>query len=142
MKPFNLEAAKRGEPIITRDGRKAKFVAYVPEAEEFQQVLVLIDSHIWSCNSKGEAFAVDLCMAPPPMRSINGHEYPEPVREPLKKGQICYIPCPAVSSLYMACPWEGNLIDKFRLARGLVHLNKEAAIAQSTAIIFAGGGEA
>lgn len=28
MKPFNLEAALRGEPCVTRDGRKA-FVKYV-----------------------------------------------------------------------------------------------------------------
>ena len=27
MKPFDLEAAKRGEPIITRDGVEAHFVA-------------------------------------------------------------------------------------------------------------------
>ena len=31
-KPFNLEAAKRGEPLITRGGDKARFVAHVPEA--------------------------------------------------------------------------------------------------------------
>lgn len=28
MKPFDLEAAKRGEPIITRDGVEAHFVAH------------------------------------------------------------------------------------------------------------------
>ena len=27
MKPFDLEAAKRGEPIITRDGVEAHFIA-------------------------------------------------------------------------------------------------------------------
>lgn len=41
MKPFNLEEAKAGKPIITRDGRKVKFVAYEPMAET-HSVAVLI----------------------------------------------------------------------------------------------------
>ena len=40
MKPFDLEAAKRGDPIITRDGREVKFIAYVPEAKKSDQVIV------------------------------------------------------------------------------------------------------
>lgn len=28
MKPFNLEAAKRGEPVQTKDGRKARILAF------------------------------------------------------------------------------------------------------------------
>lgn len=32
MKPFDLEAAKRGEPIQTRDGRPAKFIAHAPDS--------------------------------------------------------------------------------------------------------------
>ena len=34
MKQFNLEAAKAGAPIVTRDGREAKFVTHIPEASE------------------------------------------------------------------------------------------------------------
>lgn len=30
MKPFDLEAAKRGEPIISRNGNVVEFVARVP----------------------------------------------------------------------------------------------------------------
>jgi hypothetical protein len=44
MKPFDLEAAKRGEPIQTRDGRPAKFIAYVPEAKKSRRVIVFIGS--------------------------------------------------------------------------------------------------
>lgn len=32
MKPFDLEAAMRGEPVVTRDGRDFKFGAYNPNA--------------------------------------------------------------------------------------------------------------
>ena len=32
MKPFDLEAAKRGEPICDRAGNPVRFIAHVPEA--------------------------------------------------------------------------------------------------------------
>lgn len=41
MKPFDLEAAKRGEPIITRDGRPVKFIAHVPEARAAHRVVIV-----------------------------------------------------------------------------------------------------
>lgn len=41
MKPFDLEAAERGDPIQMEDGRKLKFVAYVPEARPEHRVVVL-----------------------------------------------------------------------------------------------------
>lgn len=44
MKPFNLEAAKRGEPITTRDGRSVRFLAHVPEVREDCRVVVFIDA--------------------------------------------------------------------------------------------------
>ena len=43
MKPFDLEAAKAGAPIVTRDGRPARFIAHVAEAHPSQRLLVLID---------------------------------------------------------------------------------------------------
>ena len=41
MKPFNLEAAKRGDPCMRRDGEPVKFIAHVPEATEGQKVIFL-----------------------------------------------------------------------------------------------------
>lgn len=46
MKPFNLEAAKRGEPIVTRGGEAAKFIAHVPDANSDFQVVVMLDGVI------------------------------------------------------------------------------------------------
>ena len=46
MKPFNLEAAKAGAPIVTRNGRPAKFIAHVAEAHPSQRLLVLIDGAV------------------------------------------------------------------------------------------------
>lgn len=41
MKPFDLEAAKRGEPIVTRAGQTVTFIAHVPGAQPGYQVVVL-----------------------------------------------------------------------------------------------------
>ena len=46
MKPFDLEAAKAGAPIVTRDGRPAKFIAHAAEAHPSQRLLVLIDGGV------------------------------------------------------------------------------------------------
>jgi tellurite resistance-related uncharacterized protein len=43
MKPFNLEEAKAGKPLVTRDGRKARFIAHVPECKPDWRVLACID---------------------------------------------------------------------------------------------------
>lgn len=69
MKPFDLEAAKRGEPIQTRDGRPVKFIAHVPEATESQQVVVLIGNTVRARYPTGtfldfEGDDDDLFMAP------------------------------------------------------------------------------
>lgn len=70
--PFNLEAAKAGAPLITRDGRPVKFIAHVPEvSNEECKVIVLIngkcrcdhfaESGKWVTCSESD---VDLFMAP------------------------------------------------------------------------------
>lgn len=52
MKPFDLEAAKSGAPIVTRDGREARFIAHVPEFDEEYRVIVQIS---------GKSVAVSFC---------------------------------------------------------------------------------
>jgi hypothetical protein len=43
MKPFDLAAAQRGNPLVTRDGRKARFIAYVPECEPSRRIYAFVD---------------------------------------------------------------------------------------------------
>ena len=69
MKPFDLEAAKRGEPIVCRDGTPAKFIAHVPEAHPTQRLVVLIGENILGYLESGSWTGVneddtDLFMAP------------------------------------------------------------------------------
>lgn len=70
MKPFDLEAAKRGEPIVTRDGRAVSFVAYLPTLKKAcHRVIVTDGDTIQCCDERGNAIDYgphdwDLFMAP------------------------------------------------------------------------------
>lgn len=71
MKPFNLEAAKAGAPLVARDGRPAKFIAHVAEAHPSQRLLVLIDGAVHTKFENGKhasrpthIYDSDLFMAP------------------------------------------------------------------------------
>lgn len=149
MKPFDLEAAKRGEPLVLRDGRKVRFVAHVPDAHAIQRVIVVTESGgILAYNDKNGmarlncvADGSDLLMAPPPMRSIGGYEYPEPATKPLEDGQTYWVGNPVARCLYVSFIWAGSANDHHFLRRGLIQLTTEGAIAQATAMILAGGGE-
>lgn len=70
-KPFDLEAAKAGAALITRDGRAARFVAYVPEEPQTFRVLAHVTGErhtMHFCDNgaflNGEANRRDLFMAP------------------------------------------------------------------------------
>ena len=68
MKPFDLEAAIRGEPIQTRKGEPARFIAHVPEAATYK-VAALINEGIETfteegTHCKGRETGFDLFMAP------------------------------------------------------------------------------
>lgn len=42
MKPFNLDLAKSGVPIVTRDGRPARFVAHLPEVHAITARVIFV----------------------------------------------------------------------------------------------------
>jgi len=71
MKPFDLEAAKRGDPIVCRDGTPAKFIAHVPEAHEAcSRLVVLAGGEVFVLRENGTFWVddsphdFDLFMAP------------------------------------------------------------------------------
>ena len=71
MKPFDLEAAKAGAPIVTRDGRPAKFIAHVAEAHPGQRLLVLVGGAVCKSFEDGRHLSIsggdseyDLFLAP------------------------------------------------------------------------------
>lgn len=42
LKPFNLEAAKAGKPVCTRDGRKARIICFDKKCLDEQVLIVLV----------------------------------------------------------------------------------------------------
>lgn len=142
MKPFDLEAAMRGEPIVTRDGREAKFVAYVPEADVGHRLIVFIEGAqcVTSLYKTGtyldpSVSDLDLFMAPPPMLSINGHDFPEPVREPLKEGQEYWRVDLTLHDAVVGYKWGGDECEFRWLDRGLIQLTEEGAQQQLKAML-------
>jgi len=53
-KPFSLELAKQNHPLITRDGRNAKFIAYVPDANKGFNLVVMIDGNVYTTRDDGQ----------------------------------------------------------------------------------------
>ncbi len=60
-------------------------------------------------------------------RTINWHEVPEPVREPLKNGQRYYLADIALDDGVTKWSWDDDEADSMWLNRGLIHLTEEAA---------------
>jgi len=69
MKPFDLEAAARGEPLVTRGGQTAHFIAHVPELDESVCVICRVEKTLLAAYENGRSYDVgeskyDLFMAP------------------------------------------------------------------------------
>ncbi len=67
--------------------------------------------------------------------NINGFEVPEPVREPLEYRQDYYMPSIAFDPGTDHHTWRGDKYDDEWLARGLIHLTKEAAETHAKALL-------
>lgn len=82
-RPFDLEAAKAGAPMVTRDGRKARFLAHVPEAVQSAQIIAMIEGSAVPCYFHENGKFInrfddrrDLFMAPKPKRTVWVNFYP------------------------------------------------------------------
>lgn len=83
-RPFDLEAAKRGECLVTRAGRNARFIAHVPDAAEDLRIVYMVEG--CACpkfaHEDGLQFFEgwsddDLFMAPKPKRTVYVNLYRE-----------------------------------------------------------------
>lgn len=63
---FNLEMAQQDHPLVTRDGRPAKFIAYVPEADQGFKLVVMIGNTVHTTREDGKFnnWNWDLFLAP------------------------------------------------------------------------------
>ena len=54
LKPFNLEAALKGEKVVTRDGREVTDIAHLPSSMLGYTVVGVLDGNITAFTEKGE----------------------------------------------------------------------------------------
>lgn len=83
-RPFDLEAAKRGEPLVTREGKEAKFIAHVPDARKTEKLLYLVGDIVYATGEDGYSFtddSADLFMAPKPKRTAWANTYYHDTKE-------------------------------------------------------------
>ena len=65
---------------------------------------------------------------------INGHEVPEPVTHVLPYKSVYYVIDISYLDMCGKSTWENDEIDLHRLNHGLIHLDKDAAIAHAKAL--------
>ena len=69
MKPFNLQEALAGKPVVTRDGRKVEQLFYLDKAENEFKLRAVVDGSITAYTDNGCFYSEvitesDLFMAP------------------------------------------------------------------------------
>lgn len=93
LKLFDLEAAKRGERVITEQGHVLIFVAHTPQAEEYSRVVFFhpASGRHYICSEKGEPNRhygrSELFMASEEGGTMNINEYQELALRTLKEGK-------------------------------------------------------
>lgn len=139
LKPFNLEAALAGEPVVTRDGQEVSQVTLFDCSGEFPLIAVVNDG-VYSFTKQGRHYncgqpsSLDLFMKQK-THIVNGFEVPEPAKTPPKGFENYFVPSIQDDCFYFVYIWTGDPTDKKCLERGLVFLNKEDAIANAKAML-------
>lgn len=67
--------------------------------------------------------------------SINGHEFPSPLRSAPKIHSVYYFPHISESNEIDWAVWRDNKIDNLRLNRNLIHENKRDAKLHALALL-------
>lgn len=115
--------------IAYAKGKKIQGSLSGTEWKTIANPLVLIDDPTWRLRIKPETI------------TINDHEFPAPVRKPLKEGQSYWLVDPEFTPTYRRMVWGDSVKDRYCLKRGLIQLTEEGASAQAKAMIAACGGE-
>lgn len=148
LKPFDLEAALKGEPVMLRDGTKA-FIRHheteFPVGDDFRLFGILcvgLNTYTttswttqgkWRYESEGHEF--DIVGMWPKTRIINGFEVPAPEHDAPNVEDEFYIPFLSMEDYCDEFTWVGDKWDSRILKRGLVFLNEEDAIANAKAML-------
>lgn len=148
LKPFDLQAALKGEPVMLRSGEKAYIRHHETEllVENGYQITGFImregvESVLESWDTRGRFYGReqddenDIIGMYPKTRIINGFEVPAPETIAPKIGDVYYIPRICSDYFVENRIWAECSFDLCALKRGLVFLTKEDAIANSKAML-------
>lgn len=149
QKPFNLEAALAGKPVLLRNGSKAfvKFVMPNP-VSEINQIAGYVcygdgkcEVITWSIDGiygrfytkHSESFdIIGMCSQ---TINIGGFDVPKPVTEPLAVGtEYYYVDISSPFLFYEDC-WTNINTDYRLLKNGIIHLTEDNARAHAKALL-------
>ena len=153
MKPFDLEAALAGAPVVLRNGCKAYVLADTADLGECETIyrdeyplVVLVSGaggglnmHMrdGSYNEKPDnpKDIIGMWSDPPKTIRIGEYDVPEPVRKPLEDDKEYWGVDPMAEELAWKYKWNNALFCNLMLRRGLIHLTKEAAVIHAKALL-------
>lgn len=138
--PFNLEKALTGEPVMTRDGKEVTQLTLFT-VDSVYNLAGVVDGVLLRYTSEGEYLRnephyLDLFMKAK-THMVNGFEVPTPVTNPenMETGVTYYGADNTDLDWYFESVWSNDVLDKVWIARNLVFMNKEDAIANAKAMV-------
>ena len=148
LKPFDLQAALKGEAVMLRNGDKAYIRHHETEMPVLRSWEVWgfriykdgIDLMNWAYDGRyyldGEDGLLDIIGMWPKTRIINGFEVPAPETQDPEEGTTYYIPLLHTTNLYGKDVWyRDEQWHKRYIKRGMVFLNAEDAITTAKAML-------
>ena len=139
LKPFDLEKALAGEPVVTRQGEEVTQLTLF-KTNSIYTLAGVVDGELLRFTPSGEYLRnephyLDLFMKAK-TRMVNGFEVPIPVTNPenMKYGDTYYGADNTDLDWYFESVWSNDVLDKVWIARNLVFMNKEDAIANAKAM--------
>lgn len=144
LKPFNLQEALKGKPVLLREGLKAYVRHHETEISTTAGEVLLgyiegIGSWNWCVegdyNTYGFESKHDIVGMFPETRIINGFKVPVPEKDAPVLGVIYYTADASDKEFYLDFVWDGAYYDIRLLERGLVFTCKEDAVANAKAMI-------
>ena len=145
--PFDIEKAKNGATICTRDGFVVEWGAHLPKANENERVIVTHEGYVYFYDENGKSpysqAGGDLFIRQETI-TINGIEIPAPLTEAPEEGTMVFIASPA--GVIKGCEnwfsWvNGDDTANALLKAGLLHSDACGAYEHMCALVLASGGE-
>lgn len=59
MKPIEIDKIEKYSSFVTRNGKQAKFIKYVPEANSQTRLLFLVDEKVLGCDTTGKCWVIN-----------------------------------------------------------------------------------